>query len=99
MNLVINSIHFETSEQLKSFIQKKVSKLERYFDNIIKAEVFLKVIKPETSENKNVVLHLYVPNAELLAEKTADTFEEGVDLAVDALKKQMEKYKEKLRSA
>ncbi len=99
MNLVINSIRFDASDSLKSFIEKKVQKLERYFDGIIKAEVFLKIVKPEVSENKHVELRLNVPDADLFAEKTADTFEEGVDLAIEALKKQMLKYKEKKRRA
>ena len=48
--------------------------------------------------NKETVMHLFVPGAELHAEKVCDTFEEGVDLCVDILQRQLEKYKEKQRA-
>lgn len=98
MNIVINAIRFDTSEGLENFIEKKVTKLERYFDGIIKTEVFLKVVKPETSDNKHVEIRMSVPNAELFAEKIGDSFEEAIDGALDAIKKQMHKYKEKIKS-
>ena len=47
MDVRIQSIHFDASEQLQAFIQKKVSKLEKYYEDIKKVEVSLKVVKPE----------------------------------------------------
>ena len=52
MEVRIQSIHFDASEQLQSFVQKKVAKLEKFYDDIKKVEVSLKVVKPETAENK-----------------------------------------------
>ena len=63
----IQSIHFDASEQLQSFIQKKAAKLEKYYDDIEKVEVSLKVVKPETAENKEVGVKVLVPNGELYA--------------------------------
>lgn len=97
MEIKIQSIHFDATEKLNAFIQKKVAKLEKNNENIIKVEVGLKVTKPETAKNKETVLHVYVPGAEMHAEKVCDTFEEGVDLCVDILQRQLEKYKEKQR--
>lgn len=98
MDIRIQSIHFDASEQLQAFIQKKVSKLEQYYDNIKKVEVSLKVVKPETVENKEAGIKLHVPNGELYASKVCDSFEEAIDLNVEALEKQLVKYKEKQRS-
>lgn len=98
MEVRIQSIHFDASEQLQSFIQKKVSKLEKYYDDIKKVEVSLKVVKPETAENKEAGVKVIVPNGEFYASKICDTFEEAVDLSVEALEKQLVKYKEKQRS-
>lgn len=95
MELKIQDIHFDATEKLNAFIQKKVAKLEKYSENIVKAEVSLKVVKPETANNKETAIHVYVPGAELHAEKICDTFEEGVDLCVEILQRQLEKYKEK----
>ena len=58
MEIRIQSIHFDASEQLQAFIQKKAAKLELFYDDIKKVEVSLKVVKPETAENKDLVLSL-----------------------------------------
>ena len=44
MEIRIQAIHFDASEKLEKFIQKKVSKLEQYYDGIIAVEVSLKVV-------------------------------------------------------
>ena len=98
MEVRIQSIHFDASEQLQSFIQKKTAKLEKYYDDIKKVEVSLKVVKPETAENKEAGVKVLVPNGELYASKICDTFEEAIDVCIDALEKQLVKYKEKLRN-
>ena len=98
MEIRIQSIHFDASEQLRAFIEKKVSKLEKYFEDIKKVEVSLKVVKPETAENKEAGIQVLVPNNEFYASKVCDTFEEAIDLDVEALEKQLVKYKEKLRN-
>lgn len=97
MEIRIQSIHFDAAEKLQDFIQKKVSKLEKFCDDIKKVEVVLKVVKPESAMNKDVNIKVSVPNGEFFAEKVADTFEESVDICIDALSKQMMKYKEKQR--
>ena len=98
MELRIQSIHFDASEQLQAFIQKKVSKLEKYYEDIKKVEVSLKVIKPEVAANKEAGIKILIPNGEFYASKVCDSFEEAIDLNVEALEKQLVKYKEKQRS-
>ena len=98
MEVRIQSIHFDASEQLQVFIQKKVAKLEKYYDDIKKVEVSLKVVKPETAENKDAGGKVIVPNGDFYASKICDTFEEAIDLSVEAVEKQLVKYKEKQRS-
>jgi ribosomal subunit interface protein len=98
MNTKINDIHFSADQKLVEFINKKVSKLDTYFDGIIGAEVILKVIKPESSNNKQVELKLSIPaNDYLFAKKQADSFEEAADLCIEAIRRQLKKYKEKLK--
>lgn len=97
MEIRIQAIHFDASEQLESFIQKKVSKLEQYFEAIISVEVSLKVVKPEVAKNKQVGIKLIIKSGELFAEKTADSFESAVDDAAEAIEKQLVKFKEKAR--
>ena len=96
MDVRIQAIHFDATAQLESFIQKKVSKLSRFHDGIMDVEVTLKVVKPETSMNKEAGLKLLLAgNEDLFSSKVADTFEEAVDLAVEALERQLEKTKKK----
>ena len=95
MNVTIQSLHFDAKDQLKNFVNEKVSKLEHFFDGIISADVVLSLDKADNTENKVSKISISVPNDTLVAEKQCKTFEEGVDLACDALRKQLLKYKEK----
>jgi len=97
METKIQSIHFDATEQLKAFIEKKTAKLEKSFEDIKTIEVILKVVKPATALNKETSITAVVPGSRLFVEKTCDTFEEGVDLCVDSLRVQLSKYKEKMR--
>jgi putative sigma-54 modulation protein len=99
MEIIINSVHFTTDKKLVDFVNKKVNKLDTFFDGIINAEVTLKVLKPEATKNKISEIKISIPsNGYLFAKKQADTFEEATDLAVDALRKQLVKFKNKLKS-
>ena len=99
MEVKINSVHFNADERLVEFVNKKVSKLDTFFDGIIKVEVTLKVAKPEAANNKVAELKLSIPATDyLFAKKQANSFEEGIDLAIEAIKKQLGKYKEKLKT-
>lgn len=96
MEAKIKAIHFDITEKLVNFINKKIYKMERRFEAITDAEVTLKVVKPETAMNKEASIRLSVPPAaDLYASKTADSFEEAVDLCLDALEPQLEKNKVK----
>ena len=97
MEVRIQSIHFDASDKLEAFIQKKAEKLEKFCDNIMKVEVSLKVVKPETAMNKEAGVRVLALNAEFYAEKISDTFEESIDVCMEALSKQLLKAKEKLQ--
>ena len=96
MEVMIQSIHFDATEKLQAFVNKKAEKLSKSYEDIQKVEVQLKVQKPATALNKVTSLTVSVPGNTLFVEKTCDTFEEGVDLCVDAMRVQLTKYKEKL---
>ena len=98
MEIKIQSIHFDATEKLQACIEKKVAKLEKTYEDIQKVEVQLKVVKPATAMNKEVQLEVAVPGSKLFVEKVCDTFEEGIDLTVDAMKVQLTKFKEKMRN-
>lgn len=98
MEITINAIHFDATEKLQDFIQKKVLKLEKSYEDIKKVEVKLAVVKPATALNKQVVISTSFAGTPVYVEKICDTFEEAVDLALDAMKVKMTKIKEKIRN-
>lgn len=99
MNVKIHSVRFDADSKLLSFIEEKVNKLEQYFDDILGAEVFLRLDKDTVErENKIVEIKLDIPRNPLFSKKQCKTFEEATDLCVEALKKQVQKHKDKLRS-
>lgn len=97
MEIKIQSIHFDATDKLQAFIEKKVAKLEKTCEEIQLVEVTCKVVKPATAMNKQVSVAVTVPGSKFFVEKTNDTFEEATDLCVDSLKVQLQKFKEKTR--
>ncbi len=96
MDINIKAIHFDISEKLTEFINKKVERLTRRHPAVSTVDISLKVVKPETSLNKQAIVRLAVPQQDdLVADKTADTFEEAIDLSLEALDRQLEKIKNK----
>ena len=98
MEIKIQSIHFDATEKLQAFIDKKIAKLEKSYEDIKKVEVQLKVVKPATAQNKEVSLAASVPGTTLYVEETSDSFEKAIDLCVDSMRVQLQKFKEKTRS-
>ncbi len=94
MEMKILATNFKASEKLEAYIEKKVAKLEKIEDSMMSVDVILKVVKFESSENKEAEIKINVPGASFFASKTCDTFEEAVDKVVDALEKQLKKHKE-----
>ncbi len=97
MRLQMHAIHFDADPKLLEFIQKKLEKLETFYDRITSGEVFLRLDKSESSKIKDkiVEIKIKVPNAELFVKEKGKSFEEATDLAVEALKIQIKKYKAK----
>lgn len=98
MEIKIQALKFDATDKLQAFVEKKVGKLEKTYEEVQQVEVQLKVVKPATAMNKEVSLTATVPGNKLFVTKTCDTFEEGVDQCVDAMKVQLTKFKEKLRN-
>jgi putative sigma-54 modulation protein len=99
MDIKIHSIRFDADDKLLDFIKSKVVKLIQYYDDIIGAEIFLRLDRSQDLENKVVEIRLSLPGNELFAKKQSKTFEESTDLSVEALRRQIMKHKTKLRRA
>lgn len=96
MKLQMHSIHFDADQKLLDFIQRRADKLETYYDRIIDGEVFLRLEKSGNKENKVVEIKLGIPGSTLFAKEQKASFEAAADEAMEALRRQIKKHKEKL---
>ena len=95
MKLQIQSIHFDADKKLLDFIQKKLNKLDTYFDRITGGDVYLRVENDDIA-NKSVHIKLFLPGSSIMSKENGSSFEEAVDLATESLKKQLKRQKEKM---
>ena len=96
MEITVKAIKFDATDKLQEFVQKKVSKLNKFCDDITKVEVSLKIVKPATALNKEVSITVALPGDSVFVEKTDDTFEEAITQCLPVLERQLVKYKEKM---
>ena len=95
MEVSVNAVKFKPTSALLEFIDKNVKKVETLLPQAIKADVTLKVDKDHDVCNKVADVRVVIAGDDLFASKQCDTFEEAVDQCVDALKKQVDKLKDK----
>ena len=98
MKVYVQSVNFKADKSLIEFVERKLNGLDKFYDRIVDSEVFLKVQQTSEPENKVVEIKINIPGNELMVKKQAKTFEEGTLLAIDSLKRQVSKSKEKERS-
>lgn len=96
MKVNIQSVRFDADKRLIEFVENKMAKLDRFAERATGADVILKLDKDHEKGNKVATLTLHVPGSDLVADERAKTFEEAVDCAIDALKRQIEKAKAKV---
>ncbi|ALU75461.1 ribosome-associated translation inhibitor RaiA [Tenacibaculum finnmarkense genomovar finnmarkense] len=98
MKVFTQSVNFTADKSLIDYIEKKIEGLEKFHDKIVDAEVYLKVQKASEKENKITEIKINIPGDEFMVKKQTKTFEEGVNIAIDSLKRSLKKSKEKQRS-
>ncbi len=97
MKVNVQSVNFNADKSLIEFIEKKLNSLEKFYDKIVDSEVYLKVQQTSEKENKTVEVKLNIPGNDIVVKKQCKTFEEGTMLAVESLKRSLEKAKEKVK--
>jgi putative sigma-54 modulation protein len=97
MKVNVHAVNFTVDRKLVDFVQERMDKLEKYYDKIVSADVFLKVEKTSDKENKFVEIKINVPGDEFLVKKHCKSFEEAVELSAESLERLVIKRKEKIR--
>ena len=95
MDINLQTVKFDADKKLVEFVEKKLSRLDRFAERATGADVILKLDKDAEKGNKVVNITIRIPGGDLMTEQRARTFEEAVDSALDVLKRQAEKSKEK----
>jgi putative sigma-54 modulation protein len=98
MKVQVQSVHFTADGKLLEFINKKLSKLDQFFDRILDAEVNLKLENTGQVRDKIAEVRLNVPGATIMTKEVNKTFEASIDEAVDSLKRQLIRHKERVQA-
>lgn len=98
MKVNTQSVNFNADKKLIEFIQKRMDKLDQYYDKVIKSDVVLKVENTSDKENKIFEARVSVPGDSFVVKKVCKSFEAGADSAVNSLERQLKKRKDKLRT-
>ncbi len=95
MNIQINSLHFDADKKLEDFIEKKISKVIDKNDMVTGVDVTLRLDNAQDKENKISEIKIFAKGGDFFSKKQCSSFEESTDLAVEALRRQLKKHKEK----
>jgi putative sigma-54 modulation protein len=100
MILRIHSVHFDADQKLLDYVQKKVDKLDTFYDRIIDGEVILRLEKSHLNKkevfgNKTVELKVNIPGQQLFAKESSVSFEAAIDEVVEQMSRQLIKQKGK----
>lgn len=95
MKVTVQAVNFDIAEKLEQYIEKKTKKYHKFLGDSAEMEIRMTVVKPESAMNKETTVRISGVGQELFAQKTFDTFEQGVDECLEAIGRQIEKMKEK----
>jgi putative sigma-54 modulation protein len=97
MKIQVQTVHFDADSRLLEFVEERIQKLTKIYDNIIEAEVFLRLqYTGGRIQDKIAEIKLHIPGAIIIDKKISTTFENAILVSVDSLKRQVQKKKEKM---
>ena len=96
MNVNIQSVHFDADSKLLGYVTRKLEKLEKFSDRIIRVNVFLKLDNVvHAIKDKIAEIRVHVPGHNSFVKSTRKSFEQSFDDALDSMKKKKKKNKER----
>jgi ribosomal subunit interface protein len=98
MELQIHSVGFSADAKLEEYIDKKISKIEKYHHKIISVDIYLKLENTGQIRDKIIESKIQIPGQTLYAESSHKTFEAACDKLTDTIKRQLKKQKEIIRA-
>ena len=97
MRTTVTSRHFKAHQSLVSYTEDALSSLVKYYDGIVKSEAILSYERARNS-SKTAEVNIHVYNAIITGKFTSEDFYKSIDGAVEKTRRQLKRYKEKLRN-
>lgn len=97
MEINIQFVKMPTSEHMEAFAIKKLNKLAKKYDWIIKAEVFYKLDKIPKGKGKICEIQLSLPGPRIYASSNEESFEAATDETIRDLERQLKKRKGEMK--
>lgn len=97
MKVNTQSVNFNADGKLIDFVQKRMDKLDLFYDRVISSDVYLKVENTSSKQNKIVEIKVHIPKDRFLVKKQCKSFEEAIDSACSSLERKLVKKKQKPR--
>ncbi len=94
MQLTLSGHHVELTDSLRNYVNEKLSKLKRHFDQVIEVKVILTVEKLRQKAEASV----FVSGNQFYAEDTQEDMYAAIDGLIDKLDRQVVKHKEKSKN-
>jgi len=96
MKKTVTSRHFKAHHSLVSYTEESLNSLDKYYDGIITSGAILSYERSRNS-TKIAEVNIHVHNAMLTGRVESDDFFKAIDGAVEKIRRQLQRYKEKKR--
>lgn len=98
MKINISAVHFNLKPDVRDYAAEKVGHLEKYYKNIISADVRITCDHEDTAGSTYTLkTKIKIPGKDIFAETSCRNLFEGIDDLEGKLKEQILKTKEKTR--
>ena len=98
MNLKISGHHLELTPSLREYVQNKLERIKRHFDNVIDVTVILAVDdNTEKDKRQRAEINLHVRGKDLHVESEAQDMYAAIDLLMDKLDRQVLRHKDRIQ--
>jgi len=98
MKLHIQSLHFTADKKLVNFVTTKISKLKKYYDQILDVDVMLRLENSGQIRDKIVEVKIKIPGSVVFVRETSNKFENATESSYLNARRQLIRYKEKKRA-
>ncbi len=98
MNLKLSGHHLELTPALREYVQNKLERIKRHFDNVIDVTVILAVDgNTEKDKRQRAEINVHMRGKDVHVESEAQDMYAAIDLLMDKLDRQVLKHKDKIQ--